>query len=188
VHFGFGVAIALHTLLDDKLVITRRSEAASNDAGEAGKLFMSANEACGGKDADPQNPNQLNSLRRIVERALEEELVGRHRDSFPLSEKITECRVTGLFTYLPNQIINLAIYVAASCYAEDIHHGYRYARDRGLETSEFGRGRALAGVNQPGRASDALAQYVIETIGSGPPSAAWDEGALATIVLSTLAD
>jgi hypothetical protein len=188
VHFGFGIAIALRTLRDNKLVVTRRSHLAAADAGEGGLLFMSANEGIGKMDKDLNNPQQLTALRRIVERALEEELVGRHRDSFPLCDRIKECSVTGVLTYLPNQIINLAVYVAADCYLEDIVHGYRYARDRGLETIEFGRGRSVSADDHPLFSSDELSEYIIETIGKHEPGQVWDEGALATIVLSTLAE
>jgi hypothetical protein len=115
IHFGFGIAIALRTLRDNKLVVTRRSHLAASDASEGGLLFMSANEGIGKSDIDDNRPPQLKSLRHIVERALEEELVGKHRESFALCDKIKECSVTGVLTYLPNQIINLVIYVAADC-------------------------------------------------------------------------
>lgn len=56
---SFGVAISVHTLKDDRLIVTRRSGNTGNPLDEAGKYFMSANEGLNRFDLDPNTEFSL---------------------------------------------------------------------------------------------------------------------------------
>ncbi|EAU55572.1 hypothetical protein [Mariprofundus ferrooxydans] len=186
IHLSLGLAIIVHTLQDNRIIITRRSSHAANNAGEAGAYFMSVNEGINTNDIDPNNPLKLNSLHRIVLRSLEEELFGASSGENLLS-KINHCAITGAFVYQPNMSIDLALYVSVDCDSTQIRQAYRYARDGGFETSEIiDENRWDKKTGLPRFDEESILSFLSRTVGSKPAYMTWDEGALVTVALSTL--
>jgi hypothetical protein len=194
IHPSLGVAIIAHTLEDNRIVITRRGALAANKQKEAGKYFMSANEGLNLKDVDyDESGSVLHSPRTVVERALKEELLGQGGPGpgapAYLIPKIERCDLTGIWLYLPNMSINLCFYVALNCHSKDVRNSYPYARDARFETpfiineKKWDKATGLPEGTLPG-----IYQFIERTLkGKNELSEVWDEGALVTLVLSSLA-
>jgi hypothetical protein len=180
IHTSLGLAIIVHTLEDDHIIITRRSAHSANQAGEAGKYFMSVNEGINKNDIDSDHPKELKPLSDIVERALREELLG-GESGRALISKIESFSLTGMWLYLPNMSIDLCLYVVLNCHSKDVRNSYPRARDGEFETSEI--------INDlPKCTISDIYQFVERSLkGKNELSEVWDEGALVTLVLSSLA-
>jgi len=186
IHLGFGVSVILNTLKDNSIIITKRSSHAFNNSGEAGKYFMSANEGINMSDINQNRKNQFNPLIEIVKRSLDEEIVGITKSNLNILTLIKKCYCTGVFLYLPNMTINLCFYVSIDCHSSDIRDRYQYARDSGFETSEIiFEKRADKKTGLPKFSNKHIFKFLKQTIGNRPPNKTWDEGALATLILST---
>lgn len=175
VHLGTGVAIFLHTLQDNRLVVTRRSANATNTAGEAGKLFMSANEGVNRKDI---NPNGTLYLRNVVYRALREEIIGGALGNDNLPNRIRQIRATGAYIYMPTLSVDLCLYVSIDCSLEQIRVAYPLAPDSQFETSGI--------YDCPKADMLSIEKYVSRTVNINDPSVTWDEGALASLLCTTV--
>lgn len=186
IHLSFGIALYVHTLVDNRVIITRRSAHAANPAGEAGLYFLSANEGWTRRDLGPDE--QTISLRRSVERAIEEEIAGRHKHAPEIINRIERCTVTGAVLYLPNLSVNLGLYVGINCSSKEMRDAYFYARDGQFETSNIifeTQWDEQTGL--PVFDYDTIYWFVEKTIGDKKPFEMWDEGALMNLILSTLA-
>ena len=134
-HLSLSIAAILHTRTDNKVIITRRSAHAANQAGEAGKFFMSVNE---GLNADDIGTDRRTvDIYRAIKRSINEEIYGITQGRDELSLIIHKVRFTGLFLYLPNMSIGMCFYVSLNCDSEQIRRKYEYARDRGSKRFRF---------------------------------------------------
>ena len=182
VHLSVSIAVIVRTLADNKIIITRRSSNAANNAGEAGNYFMSVNESLTGDDINKNRPGEI-CLYDVIKRGLDEEL-GINKKS-GLDSKIESCTFTGSFLYLPNLSVNLCFYVALDCSSEELRKAYIYARDGGFETSSIIREEKWDKITGlPAYDTETIKNFVLQSIGSNQPYDIWDEGALAALLLA----
>jgi hypothetical protein len=186
IHGTFGLAIVVHTLRDNRLVVTRRSSHAAHSAGEAGKYWLSANEGTSRKDLDPNRAGELNPIYKMVERALDEELIGSKKGTESLLAAVRTCVVTGVVLYLPNLSINLCVDVGIDSTAEDVRRSQRYARDGRFENWIVDEKRWDKVTGLPEYSISGLTKFIQESIGNRAPSETWDEGSLVAFALSTM--
>jgi nucleoside phosphorylase len=182
IHLGLGVAVVVHTLKDDRLIIRRRSLSTANYE-DGGKLVMSANEGLKPtEDIDGTYPHRLRDFKFIVNRALEEELFGPapvETGSANLAEKIRSYFLTGACIYTPNLCMVLCFLVNADCTGAQASDAARYAKDGSFEfqgASEF-----------PEFSNRGIYDFLNRTIVTNSANDTWDEGSLVSVMLSTLA-
>jgi hypothetical protein len=175
VHLGAGVAIILHTLQDNKFVLTRRSANSTNTAGEAGKLFMSSNE--GFNEKDIPDGSRI-SLHDVVQRALREELLGGTLGGPELPRRMRDVYVTGAYLYMPTFSVDLCIYASIDCGLADVKAAYPLARDSLFETSGI--------VEGPQADLTSVAEFLESTVSLDAPSDTWDEGALSAFLCAAV--
>jgi nucleoside phosphorylase len=182
VHLGLGVAVVVHTLKDDKLIIRRRSLSTANYE-DGGKLVMSANEGLKPtEDVDSTYPHRLRDFKFIVNRALEEELFGPapvETGSANLVGTIRSYFLTGACVYTPNLCMVLCFLVNVDCTSAQAADAARYAKDGSFEfqgASEF-----------PEFSNLGIYNFINRTIVTNSANDTWDEGSLVSVMLSTLA-
>ena len=161
----------------------RRSAHAANQAGEAGKFFMSVNE---GLNADDIGTDRRTvDIYRAIKRSINEEIYGITQGRDELSLIIHKVRFTGLFLYLPNMSIGMCFYVSLNCDSEQIRRKYEYARDRGIETisilPSFGGECTL-----PDYTESDIMRFIDKTTERDAPSKTWCEGSLIALIYSML--
>ncbi len=182
VHLALGLAIVVHTLRDNRAIITRRSAHATNNAGEAGKYFMSVNESL--NQDDVSRGGTAIDLYSVVERGLKEELVGDDPGRLLLS-RVRTCLLVGAYVYLPNMSIGPCVYVGIDCDSEEIRSLRLLARDGALETTEIIREqRWHKETGLPRFTRQDIRAFIEETVGSRRPQESWDEGALCALALA----
>ena len=175
VHLAAGIAIILHTLRDNRFVITRRSANSTNTAGEAGKLFMSANEGLNVRDIHDGGTVNLTDA---VQRAFREELLGGRLGGAELPKRLRRIYVTGAYLYAPTFSVDLCIYAAIDCSLADIKKSYLLAPDSLFETDGF--------ADCPTATLQDICQYLTRTLSPDLPSSSWDEGALTAFLCAAL--
>ena len=78
VHCGFGIGVMVHTMKDNKLIITVRTDDESAAFLDGGKLAESANESVNALDL-ATDYDKLKGFEAIVQRAVDEELLSRKK-------------------------------------------------------------------------------------------------------------
>ncbi|MBM3798256.1 MAG: hypothetical protein FJW31_30415 [Acidobacteria bacterium] len=180
VNLGLGVAVVVHTAIDNRIIIRRRSKTAANFE-DGGKLVMSMNEGLkASTDIDDQYRDRLRQFEFMINRGLEEELFGPHPDpALRLIPKITSYKLTGAFIYTPNMSVNLCFVVSADCTAEEALEAARCAKDSNFEFQ-------LA-TDCPKFNFRSIDQFIRGSIPGASAGETWDEGALVAVMLSALA-
>lgn len=182
IHLALGVAVVVHTIVDGKLIIRKRSLGAAND-NDGGKLAMSANEGLDPKrDVDDAYPNRTRDFKFIVNSCLEEELFGppASDSSQPnLIQRIREYKMTGVCLYTPNLSLVLCFLVSVDCTADDVQRASVRAKHSSFE---FLNERKLPSFTTAG-----IRAFLEDTTRTGRAQDTWDEGSLVAVLLSTFA-
>jgi len=183
IHASFGVCVVVHTIRDQRLIVTQRSAHSANRGGEVGKLFHSACEGVNEADLDSNVRTRFRPLRAIVERALEEEVFGPQDGKPSVSSLIVSCKLAGLLLYFPHLSLNLSVYTALDCDSAEVRRRYRRARDGGFETAGILFDEALdERTGLPEASIDGIRDLVKRTLRADPEQS-WDEGALVSLLL-----
>lgn len=104
-----------------------------------------------------------------------------------LMAAIKTCCLTGAILYLPNMSINLCFYVCIDCSSDDIREAQVRARDGRFESKIIKEPQWDPATGLPRFSPKSMNDLLRTSVGDGPLSDAWDEGALVTTALSTLA-
>ena len=187
VHSGFGIGVMVHTLTDNKLIVTIRSDYAA-DFRDANKLAMSANESVNSWDLRPDE--DFLPFESIVNRAVNEELFSKqklYQDADPKAERreslwdrSVRCRLVGALIYFPNLSCSLIFMLSVNCDSE--HVRYAWAR---APHGKFSAKRIVDDL--PDCSVDGIAQFIAKTLRdpeTGKMSTnRWDEGSLVALRL-----
>src|SRR5437588_6043214 len=66
IHNGFGLDLIVHTMQDNRFIITRRSPNVENSSGSAGKYFESVCEGLDDDDLDDNDSTALNPFSKLM--------------------------------------------------------------------------------------------------------------------------
>lgn len=190
VHCGFGIGVMVHTVKDNKLIITVRSDDQSAGFTDAGKLAESANESLNTWDL---GQDEIRPIKEIVRRAVNEELFSKaeFRHGGDLSEGGKEalwdvkehCWLLGALVYFPNLSCNLLFMLSLDCYAEQV----RQAWGRSPQ-GRFSAKAILPDHELPDCSPDGIAEFITKHLNNDPETGEtstdqWDEGSLVPLLL-----
>jgi hypothetical protein len=177
-HSGMGLNLVVHTLQDDRMIITRRASGASNPSGEAEKYCESVGEGLNANDTDGV---RMRPIDEIFRRCLKEELIG---DDHLLDHQILKRFITGATLYLPDLVISLCGVVVIDCTADDIRRSFYAVRDRDFECEIVHDPQWDKQTGLPRFTPEGIDRFIRETLENRKVNDVWHEGSLTTVLLS----
>jgi hypothetical protein len=194
IHSGFGIAVMVHTLEDNKLILTERSGEFSASFKDADKLAMSAGESLNYFDLRHPDLRKegIAPFEDIVHRAVGEELLSSKEFSVitgktgPFGKPTTlwdlkeRCLLLGALVYIPNLSCNLVFLLTLNCSAASVRRAWRESRE-----GRFSAKRVLEEL--PECTPDSIYQFVAKRLKdpkTGKKSTVqWDEGSLVSLLM-----
>jgi hypothetical protein len=195
VHLSLGALIMIHTLVDDRVIIRRRSSTAA-DFGEAGKLYATVNEGFRAEYYEKQTKKLL-PIKDMLTRMLRNEVFGPPaQGEIDLIRRTENMFLTGALVFLPNFSIDLCFLARTNCTVDQVRAAVRTAPHA---PKEFKIWREYPTYKLPEVQVEEMKEYTVmcpkfgdlgdfvrNVTDSKPANEDWDEGSIIAVLLSTL--